>query len=230
MPRLLEFLPLSGIDGPRENGPGSTLLGAAGEGTQYVTTSRIAGATIVAFLLSSSSVVTAGSNHGAAANSIPDEYLIIQRALAEDSTEGVVEASSRIVEVAHGLDLPAASAEQGARSDEWSRSVMGSARALQSAGNLPGMRQEFKTLSQYMVTWARKAEPSGIAVIQCSMAPGTWLQEGAKVHNPYYGAKMSRCGEVLSDWSGPRSERRAPAADPHAGSAGSHSDAGLPGR
>ena len=45
--------------------------------------------------------------------------------------------------------------------------------------------------------WVTMSKPKGLNVAFCSMAKGSWLQSDAKVRNPYHGAKMLRCGEIV---------------------------------
>jgi hypothetical protein len=49
-----------------------------------------------------------------------------------------------------------------------------------------------------MAMWATMSRPEGISVVYCSMAPGSWLQRGTTIANPYYGAGMLRCGEIVA--------------------------------
>jgi hypothetical protein len=49
-----------------------------------------------------------------------------------------------------------------------------------------------------MAMWATMVKPIGINVAYCSMTPGSWLQTGDEIRNPYYGASMLKCGEIVS--------------------------------
>ena len=40
-------------------------------------------------------------------------------------------------------------------------------------------------------------KPKDVKVVFCSMAKGGWLQRGATIRNPYLGAPMLHCGEVV---------------------------------
>lgn len=40
-------------------------------------------------------------------------------------------------------------------------------------------------------------EAQTLHVAFCPMAPGSWLQRGPELRNPYYGAQMLRCGELM---------------------------------
>ena len=58
-------------------------------------------------------------------------------------------------------------------------------------------RDAFKELSRPMAMWVTMSKPAGVNVVFCSMAKGSWLQTDAKIRNPYYGAKMLSCGQII---------------------------------
>lgn len=69
------------------------------------------------------------------------------------------------------------------------------ARAAAAAEGLEAVRTAFRPLSAAL----KESElPEGYAVAYCPMAfeyeGGYWLQEDGEIANPYYGAKMLRCG------------------------------------
>jgi len=69
---------------------------------------------------------------------------------------------------------------------------------LVAASDLDAARDAFYDLSKPLVRW-RQAAGDGPAVVYCAMKKRSWLQPGdEEVGNPYYGQKMSRCGEVVS--------------------------------
>jgi len=65
------------------------------------------------------------------------------------------------------------------------------------AKEIVSMRTALVDLSKPMVMWASLSKPSGINVVYCSMNPGSWLQKGSKIRNPYYGSKMLSCGQII---------------------------------
>jgi Cu(I)/Ag(I) efflux system membrane fusion protein len=67
-----------------------------------------------------------------------------------------------------------------------------------SAKDISAQREAFRDLSKPMAMWASMAVPEGINVVYCSMAPGSWLQKGEEIRNPYYGTEMLKCGEIVS--------------------------------
>ena len=48
-----------------------------------------------------------------------------------------------------------------------------------------------------MGMWGSMSKPKSIDVLYCSMSKASWVQKHAKVRNPYHGAKMLECGELV---------------------------------
>ena len=76
--------------------------------------------------------------------------------------------------------------------------VKAAAAKLARAKSIARQREAFKELSRPLAMWATMSKPAGVNVVFCSMAKGSWLQRDKKIANPYYGASMLRCGEVVS--------------------------------
>jgi Cu(I)/Ag(I) efflux system membrane fusion protein len=81
-------------------------------------------------------------------------------------------------------------------------------------------RQAFKPISHAVVTLATQVRSEGsqraFTHFFCPMVPGgagDWLQADDKLLNPYFGAKMLRCGEKVQEL--PPAGTAAPASDPH---------------
>jgi len=49
-------------------------------------------------------------------------------------------------------------------------------------------------LTPYVTTYKLTGQ---FVVVHCSMAKGSWLQADRSVANPYYGASMLTCGEIV---------------------------------
>jgi type IV secretory pathway protease TraF len=125
------------------------------------------------------------------------EYLSVQDALASDSLEGVAPAARKLAAAAQRLNVKAA----GPHAKDFAalpKDLVASASALAAAKDLAAARQVFKELSRPMVQWASLTKPTHVQVVYCSMAEGKWLQTSPGVRNPYYGASMLRCGEVVA--------------------------------
>ena len=66
---------------------------------------------------------------------------------------------------------------------------------------LESQREKFGPLSNAMIAIAGQFAPSGtvtpnLFIIHCPMAPGSWIQPGEEVANPYYRDEMKQCGTV----------------------------------
>lgn len=128
---------------------------------------------------------------------IATQYLKIQEALAADSTEGVAEAAKAIVELAPKLDPKTMTGEHAEHYAALPEKVAAAAKTLAAAKDIAAAREALKALSQPLAMWATMSKPANIDVVFCSMAKGSWLQKAGAVKNPYYGAKMLACGEVV---------------------------------
>jgi hypothetical protein len=66
---------------------------------------------------------------------------------------------------------------------------------------LESQREKFGPLSDAMIAIAGQFAPSGavtpnLFIIHCPMAPGSWIQPGEEIANPYYRDEMKQCGTV----------------------------------
>ncbi len=66
--------------------------------------------------------------------------------------------------------------------------------ALAQSASLDAARNSFPKLSDKAKKLA-KGQP-GFYVVHCPMAAKDWVQTSKKIANPYYGQKMSSCGEI----------------------------------
>lgn len=127
-----------------------------------------------------------------------EEYLKISEALASDKIDGVADAAKKIDGLASGITPSLATGEHASHYAGIPGKVSAGAKKTASAKDISALRAAFVDLSRPMVMWASMSKPQGINVVYCSMNPGSWLQKGKKIRNPYYGAKMLSCGEILS--------------------------------
>ncbi len=127
-----------------------------------------------------------------------EEYARVRAALASDSTEGVAGAAARIEALAGKLDTSRVTGEHADHYRKLPDQIQASARKLREAKGLEGAREAFKELSRPLAMWVTMSEPAGLNVVYCSMAKGSWVQKGATVANPYMGAKMLRCGDIVA--------------------------------
>lgn len=131
-------------------------------------------------------------------------YLGLQQALAGDDTTAAQQA---VETLAARIDaIPAENLPQNARAT-WQSNITAlteAARRGTQADSLESLRETFYPLSQQVeVIVEHFGNPldEPLQQVRCPMAFGdqgaTWLQTQPDVLNPYFGATMLRCGEVL---------------------------------
>ncbi|MDQ1330501.1 MAG: rane fusion protein copper/silver efflux system [Thermodesulfobacteriota bacterium] len=129
---------------------------------------------------------------------ILEEYLKIVDTLASDKTEGVADAAKKIDALTGTLSPSLVTGEHSAHYKGIPGKISDGAKKMALVKDISSLREALVGLSKPMVMWASMSKPSGINVIYCSMNPGSWLQKGKKIRNPYYGSKMLTCGEIIS--------------------------------
>ena len=127
-----------------------------------------------------------------------ESYLKIPKILAADRIDGVVAAAKTVATVAENLDSSKVTGMHAKHYKNIPANIKAAAGKLADAKDIVAMREALKDLSKPMAMWATMSQPKGVSVMYCSMAPGSWLQSNDTViANPYYGAKMLRCGEIV---------------------------------
>lgn len=129
---------------------------------------------------------------------ILSEYLIIADKLASDKTESVTEAAKKIEGLAGSLSPSLVTGEHASHYKNVPKNIAEAVKKMSQAKDIDAMRSSFVELSKPMGMWASMSKPAGINLVYCSMRPGAWLQKGSVIRNPYYGSKMTRCGEIIS--------------------------------
>ena len=119
--------------------------------------------------------------------SVFDNYIKAQVALAQDSIEGVAGAGSAAAKAIQGDTMKMLPAEAARRAE-----ALGNAKDLETA------RAAFKSLSESLVTFVKeqKAAAGTYHVAYCPMAKASWVQTGKTVMNPYMGKSMVHCGQL----------------------------------
>ena len=117
---------------------------------------------------------------------IVGSYLEIQAQLAADKFDGVKPAAAAIATNAASLGQ-----ERGAR-------IAQTAKAVGDAKDLKAARDAFGPLSDAVIAAAQGhgKDLAGVKLAFCPMVNRSWLQEDAKVRNPYYGSAMLECGDL----------------------------------
>src|SRR6185436_12728015 len=116
--------------------------------------------------------------------SIVEPYLKISSALAADSIDGVRANAGDLATAATALGAPAMKIDT-------------SAVQLAAATEIADARDKFGALSDALVAYMDGLHltlPDGVRVAICPMVQKPWLQEGADIKNPYFGASMLTCG------------------------------------
>lgn len=87
--------------------------------------------------------------------------------------------------------------------DEALKQIRSAAATLKDAKDLEALRSIFKNLSDALAAAVAKcghAEEKPLSLFSCSMAfdgkGAVWLQRGGEPENPYFGAKMPKCGKL----------------------------------
>jgi hypothetical protein len=120
--------------------------------------------------------------------SVLDNYLKIQSALANDSTDGIATNSSDIATAVRGDSMKMLSPQIADEAD-----------ALAKAKDVASAREAFKPLSKSLIQYPADHNVTGAYVeVYCPMAKASWLQTGDKIENPYLGGSMRGCGKIQS--------------------------------
>ncbi len=126
------------------------------------------------------------------------EYLKMADMLASDKTEGVADAAKRIEGLAGSVSSSLVTGEHASHYKSIPGNISDGAKKMIQAKEIAGMRSAFVSLSKPVVMWAAMSKPSGINVVYCQGDPGSWLQKGAVIRNPYNGSKKLACGDIIS--------------------------------
>ena len=128
---------------------------------------------------------------------IAAQYAKVHKALAGDSTKGVQAAAKKIAALAGKVNAKSVTGKHAKHYAGLPAKIKAAAVKLSEAKAIDKQRAAFKELSRPLAMWVTMSKPAGFNVVFCSMAKGSWLQVDKQIANPYYGAKMLRCGEVV---------------------------------
>ncbi|MES2307700.1 MAG: DUF3347 domain-containing protein [Verrucomicrobiota bacterium] len=121
------------------------------------------------------------------APTILTQYLLIQKALAADSTKGISEASTKISELVEKDTMKM-----------FPTSLATQAKALAKQEKIEDARKGFASLSAELISSlkAQKINTGKFFIAECPMAKAEWIQDSKKIANPYYGSSMATCGSI----------------------------------
>ena len=126
------------------------------------------------------------------------EYLKAHKPLYSDTDKGVAAAAKAMAKLAAKLNAKGIGGKHAKHYAALPGKLKAAALALHKAKGIEKQRDAFKVLSRSMVLWATLSKPKGVVVIYCSMTKGSWLQLTKAIRNPYHGAKMLYCGQIVS--------------------------------
>jgi hypothetical protein len=121
-------------------------------------------------------------------------YLELTEALARDKYEGALEKLKVLRQAAMAL-----AAGEEPKLTAHGREIAGAVSA--EPRSLETLRAALRLLTPHMLDLVHLAPPTketAAALYQayCPMTKASWLQKSSEVANPYYGAKMLRCGKI----------------------------------
>jgi len=131
-------------------------------------------------------------------------YLDALKALGRDEMESARKAGGAVQAALEAVDMGLLDGPAHAAWMVEERSLAKSADDLARAGDLARAREAFGALSETLIAVARRfGAPGGRPLFRyhCPMAFGNrgadWLTLTREVENPFFGAAMPRCGEVV---------------------------------
>jgi len=135
---------------------------------------------------------------------VVEKYSALHEALAGDNKNGAVKAAESAIEPLSQVDMSLLSGEPH---NVWMARNAGMSKALdavQKAADIDAARKAFETLSNELIAVVVQfgiPETQQLYRIHCPMAfnnkGADWLQADKEIRNPYFGASMLKCGEVV---------------------------------
>lgn len=123
-------------------------------------------------------------------------YEPMQVALAADSVATVKEQAAKLAAEADSI-AKSSSGKSSLEALESLEDVVEAAKGMK-ATEIQALREQFKPLSHAVGHLVERQAVAGHGIYYCPMADAYWVQKSGAVKNPYYGAKMLACGEVVS--------------------------------
>jgi Cu(I)/Ag(I) efflux system membrane fusion protein len=140
---------------------------------------------------------------------IVEKYLSLQETLAADDKDAAVEAAALVTEALSTVDM---SLLNGKPHDLWmgrSGRMNDALDSIKQGAGIEAVRTEFEKLSNEFIASVEQFGVSKTRVLyrlHCPMAfdnqGADWLQADKETRNPYFGASMPKCGEIVHVVSG----------------------------
>jgi len=140
-------------------------------------------------------------------------YFDVQMALANDDLEHSAKTAGTLGEAVNSVDMAVFSSAGHKRWMKYMQSISKEASRIVKTKDIADARDAFYYLSQTMIDVRASFGHSGkdtVYLTYCPMARdyegAHWLQTVDKIWNPYWGAKMLRCGSVAESFAPAKSE------------------------
>jgi Cu(I)/Ag(I) efflux system membrane fusion protein len=134
---------------------------------------------------------------------VVEGYLAVQTALAADDQGGATESATKTLEALAKVDMELVTGKDHVDWMKHAGELKSILTALAKTDGIEPARRQFALLSeQVATTLSRFGVPEGkLYKARCPMAfdnrGASWIQNGEEINNPYFGATMLRCGEIL---------------------------------
>ncbi|GAH85045.1 unnamed protein product, partial [marine sediment metagenome] len=131
-------------------------------------------------------------------------YLALQKALASDQADEAPQAGKAILAALAKVDMKLVKGADHMAWMQFAGEAPTTLKQIAEARKLTEARSGFALLSEQMLVLAKRlGPPAGTTFFEmkCPMAfdnrGARWLQSDSQVRNPYFGAVMPQCGEVV---------------------------------
>ena len=135
---------------------------------------------------------------------VVEKYLTLHEALAGDDMGRAVTAAKSATESLSQVDMSLLSGEPHNVWMDRSTKMSKELNAIQKAADIDSVRKAFETLSNELIAVVVQfgiPETQQLYRIHCPMAfnnkGADWLQADKEIRNPYFGASMLKCGEIV---------------------------------
>jgi len=161
------------------------------------------------------SMMSAVSNHKYEIFEVPDEYqkqlwgvvqkyLLLQGALASDDKDGAARAAGQTLEALSAVEMSLVSSKAHNVWMDNSVKIKTALDKIEGADGIKAMREGFEALSNELIAVVGQFgvyEDKTLYKFHCPMAfnnkGADWLQIDKDTRNPYFGASMLKCGQVI---------------------------------
>lgn len=134
-----------------------------------------------------------------------DSYMVIEKALVDDNAETPQSAASALLKRIESVDMKLVKEEPG--HSHWMKLESGlqeAALGISNSSDIEEQRNHFKQLSNYLINAVQTfGINQKVYLDYCPMVHNDtgayWLSDEEGILNPYFGASMLRCGEVVEE-------------------------------